>query len=67
MCNNKINWKQKLSSRKFWAFLAALAVSGMAAFKVDVTTSESVAAIISATGACVAYILAEAHVDSMRE
>ena len=65
--NNKINWKQKLSSRKFWALLAALAVSGMVAFKVDAGTVESVTGVITAVGACVSYMLAEAHADAGRK
>ena len=64
---NKINWKQKLSSRKFWALLAALVVSGMVAFKVDAATAESVTGVITAASACICYILAEGVVDAGRK
>jgi Na+/H+ antiporter NhaD/arsenite permease-like protein len=58
-----INWKQKLSSRKFWALLAAVVVSLMLAFGAIPATTERVTGIISAVGACAVYMLAEASVD----
>jgi hypothetical protein len=63
---NKINWMQKLSSRKFWALCAALAVSCVGAFGADAAVTETVAGIITAVGACVVYILAEGSVDKTR-
>lgn len=61
--NNKIDWKKKLSSRKFWALLAALAVAILTGIvKPEVVTQ--VVSVITAVGACVAYIMAEAKVDA---
>ena len=62
----KINWKQKLTSRKFWAALAGLATAGMAIFKVDALTQEQVLALISASGVLAAYIIGEGLVDAAR-
>jgi hypothetical protein len=63
---NGTDWARKLGSRKFWALLAALAVSVLGAVGADTGTVEHVAAIISAVGACVGYMLAEGMADSAR-
>lgn len=60
--NNKIDWKRKLSSRKFWALIAALATAILAGVVSDATTTQ-VVGIITAVGACIAYIFAESSVD----
>ena len=62
----KINWKQKLSSRKFWAMLAALVTALLIAFKVDALTIENATAIISALAVVAVYIFAEGKVDAAR-
>lgn len=62
-----INWKQKLSSRKFWAAVVGFVTPLLIAFNVDGLTVEQVAAIITAGGSVIAYILAEGNVDASRE
>jgi hypothetical protein len=62
----KIDWKRKLSSRKFWALLAALATAVLAGVVSDNIVSQTTG-IITAVGACVAYIFAEASIDKERE
>ena len=64
MNGNKIDWKRKLSSRKFWALLAALATSVLAAGGAGENVTLQVTGVIGAVGACVAYILAEGAADS---
>lgn len=59
----KIDWKTKLSSRKFWAMLAALVLSVLTAFGVPSLTGEQVVVIISGIGALAVYMLAEGSVD----
>jgi len=59
-----IDWRRKISSRKFWALISALVVSCLVAFGVDAGTTEKVVGVITAAGACVTYILAEARVDA---
>ena len=65
--NNKINWKQKLSSRKFWAAVAGFVTAIMVAFRVEDGTAEQITAIITAGGVLVAYILGESAVDANRD
>lgn len=60
---DKIDWKRKLSSRKFWALLAALATSLLAASGAGESVTLQVTGVIGAVGACVAYILAEGFAD----
>ena len=63
----KVNWKQKLTSRKFWAAVVGFVTPLLIAFNVPNLTVEQVAAIITAGGSLVAYILAEGNVDATRE
>ena len=60
----KINWKQKLTSRKFWAAVVGFTTAILIAFKVDSLTVEQVTTVISALGVLVAYILGEGLADS---
>ena len=62
----KINWKQKLTSRKFWAAVIAFVTSILVAFGVPDLTIEQVIAVISAGSAMVAYIIGEGLVDASR-
>lgn len=62
----KINWKEKLSSRKFWTALAAWITSLLTAFHVTDSVTAQVTIILSGIGALAVYILAEAHVDGKR-
>lgn len=59
----KIDWKRKLSSRKFWAMVVAVGTSVLAAAGASDDTTVKVTGIISAVGACVVYMLAEAYTD----
>lgn len=62
----KINWKQKLTSRKFWAAVIAFVTSLLVAFGVPDLTVEQVIAVISAGSVMVAYIIGEGLVDAAR-
>lgn len=61
---NNINWKRKLTSRKFWAAVVGFITAILIAFKIDNLTVEQVTAVISALGVLVAYILGEGLADS---
>lgn len=63
----KINWGQKLSSRKFWAAITGLVVSIIAFTNADAGTTEKVVALIGAIGSMAMYILGETAVDKARE
>lgn len=62
----KINWKSKLTSRKFWAAVIGFVTALLTAFNVNDLTIEQVTAIISATSILIAYIIGEGLVDSAR-
>ena len=61
-----IDWKSKLSSRKFWVALIGFISSLMFAFNYAEADIEKVAGIITAGSMLITYILAEAHVDANR-
>lgn len=64
---DKINWGQKLSSRKFWAAIVGLVVSIIAFTGADAGTTEKVVALVGAIGSMAMYILGETAVDKARE
>ena len=61
-----INWKQKLSSRKFWVALVGFITSILVAFNVPTLTVEQVTAIVMGSGTLIAYILSEGFIDAKR-
>ena len=59
-----IDWKRKLSSRKFWVALTGF-VGAVAVFcGAGESMITEVTAIISAAGVLIAYILGESMIDS---
>ena len=66
MENQKINWKQKLTSRKFWVAIVGFVTPLIIAFGVSEATAAEVAGIIMAGATVIAYILGEGLVDSAR-
>lgn len=62
----QINWKEKLSSRKFWALIAALVLSVLVFFNVGENQIAQITSIITAFGSISVYIFAEASVDKAR-
>lgn len=63
---DKINWKVKLASRKFWASLAACITTVLTAFNIDTLTIEQVGLIVAGIGTLAIYVLAEGYVDAKR-
>ncbi len=63
---NQINWKQKLSSRKFWSMLAGVTTTVLGAVGVVQSDIVRVTAIIAGVGVIAVYILAETKVDTAR-
>ena len=59
-----INWKQKLSSRKFWSLVISLIGAVLVAFNVPNGTVEQIIAIVGGFASIITYILAEAYVDA---
>lgn len=60
----KINWVQKLTSRKFWVALVGFISALLVAFKVDAGSIEQVTSIIMSFASLIAYILSEGFVDA---
>ena len=67
---NKINWKQKLTSRKLWFAIAGVAIGAAMAFGVKGSELEEIIGLISgaatAIGSIIGYIDGEAAVDAAR-
>jgi len=61
-----INWKQKLTSRKFWMAVVAFVTPLLLAFGVAEDSVTQVTAIIIAGADVLAYIIAEGMVDANR-
>lgn len=59
----KIDWRRKLSSRKFWMALGALITALCVLFGMDELTLEKLIATVSALGVLTAYILTEGYLD----
>ena len=65
--NGKIDWKRKLSSRKFWLAVVGFVTSILYAFNIAEADVEKIVGIITAGAALIAYILAEGWVDASKE
>lgn len=61
---DKIDWRRKLTSRKFWVAVIGFITAIMVALHIDQMTAEQVAAIISAMGTLIAYIIGEGLTDA---
>ncbi len=59
-----MNWKTKLSSRKFWAALVGFITPILVIFNVPESEIVTVSGLITACGALVAYIFSEGYVDA---
>ena len=62
--NEQIDWKKKLTSRKFWAAIAQFVSMLVIAFHGTEQTATQVTAIIMAGAAVVAYIIGEGLADA---
>lgn len=62
----KINWIQKLTSRKLWLAVAAFVSGLVMAFGGDADTASTVSGCILQGAAVIGYLLAEGLVDASR-
>lgn len=60
----KIDWKKKLTSRKFWVALIGFVSAVLVAMNVSDLAIEQVTAILGGLSVLVAYILAEGFTDA---
>lgn len=59
-----IDWKSKLTSRKFWAAVAQFVTMVIIAFNGSQETATQVTALIMAGAAVIAYIIGEGLIDA---
>lgn len=59
-----MNWKQKLTSRKFWAAVINFVTQLLIAFNVAESEAAQVAAVIMAGAGVIAYIVGEGLADA---
>ena len=59
-----IDWKRKLTSRKFWLAVVGLVTGLLVAFKVDAETVETISGVIMSAASVVAYIIGEGLADA---
>jgi hypothetical protein len=60
----KIDWKRKLTSRKFWMAIAGFVTGVVVFIKSPTSSPEAITSLIMATGTLVAYIIGEGLADS---
>lgn len=66
MNDNKIDWKQKLTSRKFWVAVVGFVTPLLVAFGFSDSQVAEATSIIMAGATLIAYIIGEGLVDSSR-
>lgn len=64
--DNKIDWKQKLTSRKFWVAVVGFVTPLLVAFGYSDNQVAEATSIIMAGATLIAYIIGEGLVDSSR-
>lgn len=57
-------WKEKLTSRKFWAAVVGVVISVMVAFGADSEMQEKTVGVITASATLIAYIIGEGLTDN---
>ena len=61
---SKIDWKRKLTSRKFWLAVVGLVSGLLVAFRVDAETVETISGVIMAAASVIAYTIGEGLADA---
>lgn len=59
-----IDWKRKLTSRKFWAAVVGFVAMMMVFFHVDEGSVERMTALIMAGAELIAYVIGEGMIDA---
>lgn len=60
----KIDWKRKLTSRKFWAAVAGFVGGLIVTFEGDAETAQTVMGCVMSAASVVAYIVGEGFADA---
>lgn len=64
---DKIDWKKKLTSRKFWLSIASFVAMLIIFLNGDKGTAEQVAALIMAGATIIGYVVGEGLADGMNK
>lgn len=59
-----IDWKRKLTSRKFWIAIVGLVSGLLMAFKVDGDTVKTISGVIMSAASVIAYTIGEGLADA---
>ena len=59
-----IDWKSKLTSRKFWMAIVGLVSGVLVALRLDEQTVTQISGIIMAAASVIAYIIGEGLIDA---
>lgn len=59
-----IDWKRKLTSRKFWIAIVGLVSGLLMAFKVDGDTVNTISGVIMSAASVIAYTIGEGLADA---
>lgn len=62
-----MNWRAKLSSRKFWAGIVGFITPILVLFNMPENDIVTVTSLVTSSGALIAYILSEGYVDSKKQ
>jgi len=62
-----MDWKRKLSSRKFWAAVAGFITAIGAALRMSPDSVNHITSVVMALGVLMIYMLSEAYVDGNRK
>lgn len=60
---NKIDWKRKLTSRKFWVAITTMVTGYILAFGGSAEAANTVTGCIMSTAAAIAYVIGEGFAD----
>lgn len=61
---NNIDWKRKLTSRKFWLAIVGLVSGLLIAFKVDAEMVDTISGVIMSAASVIAYTIGEGLADA---
>ena len=62
----KINWKEKLTSRKFWASVIGFITAILTVFAIPDIKIEQVIGVVTAVASLIAYTIGEGLVDASK-
>ena len=60
----EIDWKRKLTSRKFWLAVVGFVSGLLLSFKIDAGTVDTVSGVIMSAASVIAYIIGEGLTDA---